>query len=81
MVCIICTAVRFCVWENSPLLILLTVGKVILVLSNIPSIAPIMMNPFMLVIKAVRTTEVSPDWGEEMVMIGVVYIWISVLSQ
>ena len=51
---------------------LLTVGRVILVLSNMPSIAPIMMNPFMLVIKAVRVTEVSPDWGEEMVIMGVV---------
>ena len=47
-------------------------GMVILVASNAPYIAPITMKPFILVIDAVITTEVSPESGEEMVIVGVV---------
>lgn len=60
---------------------LLTVGMVIVVLSKAPYKTPMTMNPFMLVMMAVITVEVSPESGEEMVMVGVVKIWISVLSK
>ena len=51
---------------------LLTVGTVIVVLSKAPYKTPMTMNPFMLVMMAVITVEVSPERGEDMVMVGVV---------
>lgn len=45
-------------------------GTVMVVASNAPSIAPIMMNPFMLVMLAVITTDVRPDKGEDMLITG-----------
>ena len=65
--------------ENYPPLMLVVEGMVMVAASNAPSMAPITRKPFMLVMEAVITTEVSPERGEEMVMVGVVYIWMSVL--
>jgi len=45
-------------------------GTVMVAASNAPSIAPIMMKPFMLVMLAVITTDVRPDKGEDMLITG-----------
>ncbi len=72
MVCIICTAVRFNVDENFPLLMLIVDGIVIVFVSKAPGMQPIMMNPFMLVIVAVTATDVKPEMGEDTESMGVV---------
>lgn len=41
-------------------------------LSKAPSITPITIKPFIFVITAVITTEVSPERGDEIVIVGVV---------
>jgi hypothetical protein len=55
-------------------------GIVIVDELNAPCMTPITIKPFIFVITAVTTTEVRPETGEEMLRIGVVYIWISVLN-
>jgi hypothetical protein len=64
--------VRLTVVENDPFLMLVVLGIVILVVSKAPSMAAMTINPFILVILAVITTEVNPDNGAEMLIIGVV---------
>ncbi len=58
--------------ENYPFLMLVMEGMVIVAASNAPSIIPMMIKPFILVMEAVITTDVKPEIGEETLMIGVV---------
>ena len=51
---------------------LVAVGKVIVFESKLPSLQPMTMNPFMLVIEAVTTTEFNPERGSEISRLGVV---------
>lgn len=63
---------KLTVAEKIPFFMLLVEGIVIVEESKSPGRTPMIMNPFMLVIEAVITTEVNPEIGEDMVMIGVV---------
>ena len=47
------------------------VGRVMVLESNVPSMQPMRMNPFMLVIEAVITTEFKPERGSEISIVGV----------
>ena len=58
--------------ENRPCFILIVDGIVIVEALKLPAMTPMMMKPFMFVMAAVRTTEVSPERGEEMDRMGVV---------
>lgn len=69
---IIWTAVRLMFVEKMPCLMLVTDGTVWVVALKAWFKAPITMNPFMLEIRAVSTTEVNPETGAEMDMVGVV---------
>lgn len=47
-------------------------GTVIVAVLKAPGITPITMNPFILVMEAVITTEVNPERGEDKLRIGTV---------
>ena len=58
--------------ENWPFLMLVVEGTVMVVALNAPCMTPMTINPFMLVMLALMTTEVSPDSGDDIFMTGAV---------